>query len=163
MAETAPPEVDATDLPDPTEVDPPEVDATDLPAEDEDETVDVFAAPGAPESPYTLEEDEWPETAKVSNPRPPNPFIAAVEALVAAGLPSPARSFVADAADESKVKGQLQRAAGDRATVKTKVTPATDADGTPIEGKIKVKFRLEKKIKRATPAGSDGTTGGAAD
>lgn len=146
---------------------PPEVDATDLPGTDElvdEPAVDVFAAAGAPESPYALEDDDWPAAKAPAAPRPPNPFQAAIDGLVQGDLPSVARSFMADAADEAKVKGQLQRAAGDRATVKTKVTPAVDVEGNAIEGKIKVKFRLEHKIKRTTtPAGADATTGGSAD
>jgi len=137
---TAPIEVDATAILDDDET------TVDVFGDKADETtVDVFAEP----SPYAFDEEDWPEAVKPEpKPRPTNPFQAKIDAMLEAGaLPTRAVVFVAPEADLKTIRGQIQRAAGERATAQVK-TEATD-----VEGQVKVRFRLVAKIRRARPAG----------
>ena len=139
---------------------PPEVDATDLPDDDEDLSgLDVFAPVlKNPSGPYDFADADWPEPVK-PEPRPPhvNPFQAKVDAMIDLGhLPSRAVVFLAPDADVKLIKGQIKRAAGERATAQVKTEPATD-------GMTTVRFRLAPKIRRSHAVDDAATSGGQVD
>lgn len=124
---------------------PPEVDATALEDELEDTVVDVFSQ--TDDGPYAFAEDDWPEAVKPEpKPKPANPFQAKIDAMLdGATLPTRAVVFSAPEADLKAIRGQLQRAAGERATVQVK----TEKDG---EATVKIRFRLVDKIRRSRAA-----------
>lgn len=130
---TAPPEVDATAI------------ADELEDSVEEVVIDVFGAPA--EEPYAFAEEDWPEAVKPEpKPKPTNPFQAKIDAMLeGATLPTRAVVFVAPEADLKVIRGQLQRAAGERATVQVK----TEKDG---ETNVKIRFRLVDKIRRSRAA-----------
>lgn len=127
---TAPPEVDATAI---------------LDDELEESVVDVFGQ--TEDGPYAFAEDDWPEAVKPEpKPKPANPFQAKIDAMLdGATLPTRAVVFTAPEADLKAIRGQLQRAAGERATVQVK----TEKDG---ETNVKIRFRLVDKIRRSRAA-----------
>lgn len=124
---------------------PPEVDATVLEDELEDTVVDVFSQ--TDDGPYAFAEDDWPEAVKPEpKPKPANPFQAKIDAMLdGATLPTRAVVFTAPEADLKAIRGQLQRAAGERATVQVK-TEKVD------ETTVKIRFRLVDKIRRSRAA-----------
>ena len=124
---------------------PPEVDATVLEDELEDTVVDVFSQ--TDDGPYAFAEDDWPEAVKPEpKPKPANPFQAKIDAMLdGATLPTRAVVFSAPEADLKAIRGQLQRAAGERATVQVK-TEKVD------ETTVKIRFRLVDKIRRSRAA-----------
>ena len=124
---------------------PPEVDATALEDELEDTVVDVFSQ--TDDGPYAFAEDDWPEAVKPEpKPKPANPFQAKIDAMLdGATLPTRAVVFSAPEADLKAIRGQLQRAAGERATVQVK-TEKVD------ETTVKIRFRLVDKIRRSRAA-----------
>ena len=124
---------------------PPEVDATVLEDELEDTVVEVFSQ--TDDGPYAFAEDDWPEAVKPEpKPKPANPFQAKIDAMLdGATLPTRAVVFSAPEADLKAIRGQLQRAAGERATVQVK----TEKDG---EATVKIRFRLVDKIRRSRAA-----------
>lgn len=140
---------------------PPEVDATAILDDDGDEvTVNVFGeAPAdepdveilvfgeASESPYTFDEEDWPEAVKPEpKPKPVNPFQAKIDTMLEAGsLPTRAVVFTAPEADVKVIRGQIQRAAGERATAQVKVEKVDETT-------VKIRFRLVDKIRRSRAA-----------
>lgn len=134
---------------------PPEVDATAILDDDDEVTVNVFGEAGEETEHEILvfgeygafAEEDWPEAVKPEpKPKPANPFQAKIDAMLEPGeLPTRAVVFTAPEADLKAIRGQIQRAAGERATAQVKTEKVDDEN-------VKIRFRLVSKIRRSRPA-----------
>lgn len=106
---------------------------------------------------YVFEDAVWPtKPAKEAAPKPVNPFLDKVDALVAAGeFPSAAVAFTDkdDDATKGRLRRQLAAAAGDRATARLEADPIEGH-----EGWARYRFRLEIKRHRKAAAAPIDTT-----
>lgn len=144
---TAPPEVDATAI---LDDDGDEVAVNvfgEAPSDEPEADITAFGEASDEDSPYAFAEEDWPEAVKPEpKPKPANPFQAKIDAMLeGATLPTRAVVFTAPEADVKVIRGQIQRAAGERATAQVKVEKVDDTT-------VKIRFRLVDKIRRSRAA-----------